>query len=434
MIETMKAIRSVLVFFMKPFVNALLLVLLAMCAIVVRLRQKEELQPSLVWGCSPLISNKYWSLSMRRKGFRSETYVHDYYSVINKRDDFDRVLSECFGRLPYFVKQYLAFCESLFKYDVFFLSFDGYFLGSTKIWWLEPYLLSFARKKTVLIPYGGDSYVYRNIKRPALIHGLMMSYPGSSRRQRLIAKRVALWTDLADCVVPGIMGPDGFGRWDALLPSFIFIDAGEWRETERRSNADGVNDIVRIAHAPNHRGFKGTEFVCSSVEQLKAEGLKVELVLIEKMQNSEVKRLLADEVDILVEALVCTGHGLNGLEGMATGLPVITNLEDDSYTEPFRVWSYLDECPILSASPENIKERLRHLVTNPSLRHALGGAGRSYVEKYQDLEASHHLFSAILDFVYERRGSIASLYHPLVSDFVSRRPRISHPLVKNRIV
>jgi glycosyltransferase involved in cell wall biosynthesis len=230
------------------------------------------------------------------------------------------------------------------------------------------------------------------------------------------------------------MGPDGFGRWDVLIPSFIFIDLNEWGETSRFSDADGVNDTVYVAHAPNHRGFKGTEFVCKAVEDLRGEGLKVELLLIEKMQNSEVKRVLAKEADILVEALVCTGHGLNGLEGMATGLPVITNLEDDSYTEAFRTWSYLDECPILSASPENIKERLRDLIINPSLRHDLGKASRQYVEKYQGFDSSFYLFSSVINYVYGDKDSISFLYHPIFSTHSKRMPYVSHPLLKNRFL
>lgn len=428
----MKFIKRIVFSFIKPLLTAFLLVVTVGLSVFARFRKNEGL--SLVWGCTPLISNKYWSASMRAQGFKSETYVHDYYSTINKRADFDKILSERFGNVPYFIKQYLAFWESILKYDVFFLSFDGYFLGKTRFWWLESFLFKLARKKTVLLPYGGDSYVYRNIKRPSLVQGLMMSYPASSMQQRHIAKRVGHWCDHADCVIPGIMGPDGFGRWDVLIPSFIFIDLDEWVETSRLSWADGVSETVFIAHAPNHRGFKGTEYVCKAVEDLKAEGLKVELILIEKMQNAEVKRILAQDTDILVEALVCTGHGLNGLEGMATGIPVITNLEDDFYTESFRYWSYLDECPILSASPGNITERLRSLVINPSLRHQLGKASRQYVDKYQGFDSSFYLFSSVISFVYGEKDSLTMLYHPLFSEHSKKKTHVSHPLVNNRLL
>src|SRR5690606_29484229 len=129
-----------------------------------------------------------------------------------------------------------------------------------------------------------------------------------------IAQRVAYWSERADCIITGLMGVDGFGRWDVIIPSQLFLDTGLWSASQRESRADGKNGAVVVAHAPNHRGFKGTEFVLAAVETLKAEGLKVELRLIEGLQNDEVRRILREEVDILVEQLIYTGYALNALE------------------------------------------------------------------------------------------------------------------------
>ena len=71
-------------------------------------------------------------------------------------------------------------------------------------------------------------------------------------------------------------------------------------------------------------------------------------------------KILQDETDILVEQIIFTGHALNGLEGMACGLPVLSNLEDESYTRHLRRWSYLDECPIVSTCPENLLLRMKN--------------------------------------------------------------------------
>ena len=230
------------------------------------------------------------------------------------------------------------------------------------------------------------------------------------------------------------MGPDGFGRWDVLLPSGLFLDLNQWEASGRLSSNNGKDGSVVIVHAPNHRGFKGSEFVIEAVKLLRAEGLKIELRLLEKIQNTEVRRILAEDADILVEQLVFTGHGLNGLEGMASGLPTISNLEDDSYVLPMRRWSYFSECPLVSATPENLVEVLRKLITRPELRCELGRAGRAYVEKYHGLDSAQYLFSNVIDYVYGRKGSLINLYHPLLGEYPNRLPKIENPLVNNRIV
>jgi glycosyltransferase involved in cell wall biosynthesis len=286
----------------------------------------------------------------------------------------------------------------------------------------------------VVIPYGGDAFVYRNIRSTSVMHALMISYPKAARAQDAIQRRVSYWCKQADCVISGFVGPDGFGRWDVLLPNPLQIDTETWKPTKRLSFADGVNDVVYVAHAPNHRGFKGTEFVLSAIEALKEEGLLVELILMEKMQNDELRRRLECDVDILVDQLIFTGHGLNALEGLASCLPVIANLEDESYILPMRRWSYFGECPIVSASPETLVNVLRKLVTRPQLRHQLGCAGRQYVEKYHGYDSAQYLFGNVLKYIYGEVDSIINLYHPLLGEYPKRKARIVHPLVDNHIV
>jgi len=152
------------------------------------------------------------------------------------------------------------------------------------------------------------------------------------------------------------------------------------------------------------------------------------------MQNSEVRDVLAQEADILIEQIICTGHALNGLEGMASALPTISNLEDEVYTLPWRRWSYFSECPLVSGTPENLVDVLRKLVTKPELRHELGKASRSYVEKYHGLDSAQYLFSNVIDYVYGRKESLINLYHPILGEYPNRSPRVQHPLVNNRII
>jgi hypothetical protein len=119
---------------------------------------------------------------------------------------------------------------------------------------------------------------------------------------------------------------------------------------------------------------------------------------------------------------------------MASGIPTIANLEDEAYTLPMRRWSFLDECPLVSATPENITDVLRELVTNPKLRKELGCAGREYVEKYHGMDSAQYLFENVFDYIYGKKKSIINLYHPILGEYTNRLPKIKHPLVNNRIV
>jgi hypothetical protein len=165
---------------------------------------------------------------------------------------------------------------------------------------------------------------------------------------------------------------------------------------------------------------------------LRAEGLQVELVLLEGVPNEQVRREMAN-ADILVEQLLI-GYALSAVEGMATGLAVMSNLDHEDYTRVHRRFGFLNECPILSTTPETIRDNLRVLVASPELRETLGRAGRAYVEKYHSYEMAQHLFGSIYENLLEGgQNDLMRLFHPLLSEYNKRRPHVEHPLVENRL-
>jgi len=376
----------------------------------------------LVWGSTPIHNLALWSRAMRAGGWESETFTHPHFSM-HQREDWDKILTEEFPGRSQYLASHLAFVKSLWAYDVFFIPLNGFFLGfeSSKhspniLRRFHGNLLKFARKKVVLLPYGADAYVYRRIRSVALTHGLMTSYPIPARKQRAIAKDVDFWTDIADAVIPGVMGRDGIGRWDLLVPSAACVDLEFWRPSNRTNRSDGRSGQVVVAHAPNHRGFKGTEFVIRSVRQLQEEGLSVELRLIEGLSLREVRDVLSSDVDILVEQLVTFGHGLNGVEGMASSLPVVSNLEDQEFRDFLDSYTFFGECPIVSANPGKLTSALRDLVVNPEKRNRLGHAGRDYVERWHSPTESERAFRAIIRFIEGDEFALKNFYHPLAGE------------------
>lgn len=425
--------RSRIMKLVAVVMDLVVLPVLVVIAVVASFRRRHsDVAPRIVWGSTPLINNIYWSKAMRSAGFWSETYMFNYYSI-SDREDFDRIIEEEYRWCPLVLRPYLGFISVLVRYDVVVTSFEGFLLATPLLRRLQIQIFRLARIKTVVIPYGSDAYVYSRVRSTSLFQGLMISYPHLAKEQGRIARNVDYWCSGADVVIPGLMGFDGLGRSDIIVSSALALDLDMWMPSTRRSNADGTSGTVIIGHAPNHRGFKGTEFVVHAVRQLEAAGLRVELKLLEGLKNTEVRKVFSEGIDIVVEQVIFTGHGLNALEGMASGIPVICNLEDEQYLLPVRRWSFFSECPLVSASPESLIEVLRELITRPELRHELGLMSRQYVEKYHGLDSSRYLFSAVIDFLYGKRESIADLYHPLTSDYVNRSPRIVPPLDKNRL-
>jgi hypothetical protein len=397
-------------------------------------RPSRKQKPRIVWGPLPLLSYAHWSRAVRKAGYESETVMSHIYERINKREDFDTLYEDLAPKQwAFLLGPYAAFIRALFRADVFQHPYSGGFLGETPLWRYEAQLLKLAGARTVIQAHGDDAHLSSQIADLSLRHALLTSYPLLARNEKRTKERVLYWSKRADATFGGLM-MDGLGRWDVLPSSIATVDVSTWGRVRPYTDADGRNGRVRVAHAPNHRGFKGTEFIIAAVEQLRAEGLDVELVLLEGYQNDEIRRIFTHDVDVLVDQIVATGYALNAVEGLAAGLPVIANLEDEQLTGVLRRYSYLEECPILSATPETIADRLRALVISPELRERLGRAAEAFAAKYHSDEAAAYLYGSIYRRIWNGEDiALLDLFHPLKSPYNRSLPRIEHGLVHSRL-
>ncbi len=433
-----------LLFIVEIFLFLLFLPVWIFIALMRRISPRSE-SPKLVWGHIAIISYKYWSNALKKAGYDSTTLVDEYTKLINKKEDYDLETHELFPwlktdlrssflqRLINLILKFLGFTHTLSKYDIFHHAFFGGYLGQTRFWRVEAYLLKLARCKTVIMPIGADAYIYSDVSDFSLRHVLLISLPNFAKEENKIKAKVSYWLNHADIVMTSLM-LDSMSRWDLLPYSSITIDCTLWQSIKKYSHHNGLNGTVKVIHTPNFRGFKGTEFVIKAIEELQEEGLQVELILIEKKPNEEVRRLIQEEADILAEQFIFTGYALSGIEGMSSGLPVLSNLDNEHYTRVFRRYSYLNECPILSTTPETIKDNLRILITNPQLREELGKAGREYVEKYHSEETAQYIFTSIYDKIWHNKDvNLMNLFHPLKSQYNLSKPFIKHPLIENHL-
>jgi hypothetical protein len=255
---------------------------------------------------------------------------------------------------------------------------------------VEPFIFRLAGLKTIIIPYGGDGYVYRRIRNLEWWYGLQTSYPQNARQQKSIAKRVDFWAEKADIFLPtSTMTFDGFGRSDYISPSLLAIDTEKWVGSV---NSRPKSLRIKISHSPNHRGVKGTEVLIEAIENLQAQGVPVDLLLLEGMQNAEIQDQLMNHSDIHFDQLYFDGYAMSAIEAMSCGLPVLGGFNGPA-RRFFDEFSYTKECPIVSVTSATIESQIRLLVEDANLRFRIGKQSQQYVQKYHSVEAIGEIFS-----------------------------------------
>lgn len=354
-------------------------------AVASRLRAETNRVPRVVWGPVPIISIKYWSEAVRRRGLSSTTLVYDVYGI-NSREDFDRV--EDHGPLRA-LRPYLAFLWVLRNADVVNFFFDGGFLAPTPLRWLECRLLRLARKRIVLSPYGSDVAVTEFLG--PFKEAMISSAPQVTARSDQVRRRVDHFTRWADFIVRNVQ-PGYLPHWDILWPTCLAIDTDAWHV----GTPDHGSDSVVVVHSANHPALKGTVALQEAVDVLRADGLAIELVLLHGVPNIELHRRV-EQADIVAEQFLA-GYGLAAIEALACGKPVLAHmswLDARMLTE-----TALRECPIVDTPPERIAENLRTLVLDDDARRELGLRGRAYAERHHSYEAVGRIWEQIFTHVW----------------------------------
>jgi nucleotide-binding universal stress UspA family protein len=343
-------------------------------------RRRRGARPRLLWGPSAIISNKYWSEAMRAIGYESRTCII-VDSAITTREDWDLCRDEFLGgRYSDRLRSYAMFAWAMRHAEVFLFFFNGGYLIGTPLEWQEFRLLRLAGKKLVFSPFGGDIAVPDYLGE--MKEATLADYPQLVEQAPLTRRRVLHSLKWADVSIRNIT--IGFlPAFDVVWLTQLGIDAGLWRPDGTDSGSDGHSEPVVVLHAPNHRGVNGTDHLERAVRQLRDEGLKIDLRILEGQPNEQIRAAM-HAADLVADQFLDPGYGLFPIEAMAAGKPMLTRMSpipEELWTESLRA------CPLVDANPENLRDELRRLITNPQLRRELGDAGREYVVKYHSHEA-----------------------------------------------
>jgi hypothetical protein len=164
----------------------------------------------------------------------------------------------------------------------------------------------------------------------------------------------------------------------SFLP-YASVDPREWQPV-----SPGYDGPAVVAHAPTDRGVKGTEHVVRAVETLRAEGVSVELAIVEGVTQQQA-RAIYQRADVVVDQLLTGWYGAVAVEAMALAKPVIAHIDpSDLARVPVEL---AREMPIVRARADTLESTLRGLIADGPRLSELGTAGRAFVERWHDPRA-----------------------------------------------
>ena len=133
--------------------------------------------------------------------------------------------------------------------------------------------------------------------------------------------------------------------------------------------------------------IKSTHIYLPLVERLKAEGYPVELFLAKDIPNKEVRYYQA-QADIVVDMLTFGFFGANVREAMMLGKPAVCYIRPE-WQESMRqeIPDYVDELPVVSATPSTVYDVLKDLIEHPKKRQDIGRRSREFALKWHSAQA-----------------------------------------------
>lgn len=343
--------------------------------------------PRALWCGAPILTLPLKAEATRLLGFKSTSVVFETYYITRAFDLNLRKLANGAARLgprAGRTMDRLILIWAMLRFDVFHYFFDRGLMrpqGRSGVDLQELEWLRAAGKRVYAFAYGADV--------------------------RLRARTLALgrWNFCVDCPSPmtfclcddekgraqldgicaRITAPIALGDMLAYPPGArnlhywpIDVAATQARRPDAIEKRNG--GPLRIAHAPNHKHFKGSSYLEAAIETLRAEGAEIDYVKVQGVANTQVIRMFA-EADIVADQFIGGAFGYTALEAMALGKPVMTFVRGADLVEAPH------ECPLINVTPDTLVEVLRWCVTHRDSLARIGAQGEAYVRRWHSVEA-----------------------------------------------
>ncbi len=269
---------------------------------------------------------------------------------------------------------------------------------------LQQVELALLRLKNIptFIHYQGDDarqgdYCIKNYKYTFATHvDEQYYYPAFDQFKRDSILRMSKHCDQIYAVNPDLLHvlPKG----SRFIP-YSHISLDDWAPVYNQGESDRP---LRIGHAPSNRKVKGTQFLIDALDELKSEGYRFELVLVEGVSHQQARKLY-ESIDLLVDQLLCGWYGGLAVEVMALGKPVLVYLREDDLR--FIPSDMRENLPFVQVNPDTIEAGLKKMLEMPRDELvALGKSSRSYVEMWHDPVKIAQEIKADYEAALKKRG------------------------------
>jgi hypothetical protein len=171
----------------------------------------------------------------------------------------------------------------------------------------------------------------------------------------------------------------------------------------------GVGNFDNRIAAGTVRNIKSSHIYFPLIDQLKAEGHDVELIFFKNIPNKELRYYQA-QADIVVDMLTVGWYGANVREALMLGKPVVCYLRPE-WLETMReeVPDFVDELPIVSATPETVRDVLVDLIDHPEKRREIGRRSREFAVKWHSAKSAARRFDSIYSGLLHGRPGTDSM-------------------------
>ncbi len=191
------------------------------------------------------------------------------------------------------------------------------------------------------------------------------------------------------------------------VPEVYCLDSNVWHpdlEVPDKFRLTYPSDVVKLYHAVGHAklrtedsgiNIKSSHIYLPLVQRLKDEGHKVELMHFSDIPNIDL-RFYQVQADIFLDMLTYGWFGATAREAMMLGKPVICFLRPEWLESARReIPEYVDELPIVSATPDTVYSVLMELIQNRGEREEIGRRSREFALKWHSADAGARRFDGI---------------------------------------
>lgn len=151
----------------------------------------------------------------------------------------------------------------------------------------------------------------------------------------------------------------------------------------------------------NEATIKSTHIYLKVVEELRNYGYDIEMIFFKNVPNREIVYYMAQS-DIVLDMLTFGFFGANVREALMMGKPVICFLRPEwMATTASEIPEFVEEMPVISATPDTIKDILIDLIIDKNKREDIGRKSREFAIKWfasdNAAKEADSFFSKILD-------------------------------------